>query len=117
MELEIGERTMLILASGMVIVFKLVVILLAYKTIKLGYDLLLKGVKGDFQFSGGVSGYKADLRSASPGLLFVFLGCAIMAIAIIEKFPQEITKTSESTNVTEPPFEKPPIKDSDWNLD
>lgn len=117
MELEIGERVMLIIASSMVIFFKLVVIILAYKTIKLGYDLLLRGVKGDFQFSSEISGYKADLRSASPGLLFVVLGCAIMAIAIVEKFPQEIVKTSEDFDRKVNTLEKPPVKETDRSLE
>ncbi|SNY58601.1 hypothetical protein SAMN06297280_3444 [Arsukibacterium tuosuense] len=117
MELEIGERATLIIASGLVITFKLVVLLLAYKTIKLGYDLLLRGVKGEFQFSSDIGGHKADLRSASPGLLFVLLGCAVMYVSIIEKYPQEVLKTTEQRNVEATNIEKPPLKNSDWSLE
>ena len=88
--IEIGDKLSVIMAGTLVITLKLVVSIIAYKIVKLGYDLLLRGVKGEFQFSGQIAGNKADLKSASPGLLFVLLGCAVMAIAITTKFPQKI---------------------------
>lgn len=111
-----GERVMLVIASSMVVFFKLIVIILGYKTIKLGYDLLLRGVKGEFKFSSEISGYKADLRSASPGLLFVVLGCVIMVIAVIEKFPQEVERSSKDLDKKVNSFEKPRLKQSDRSL-
>ena len=87
---EIGDKLSAILAGCLVITLKLVALIIAYKIIKLGYDLLLRGVKGEFQFSGQVAGNKADLKSASPGLLFLLLGCMVMVIAVTEKFPQKI---------------------------
>jgi len=60
---------------------------MGYKVIKLGYVLLHEGVKGEFVFVGNVHGAKADLRSASPGLLFVLLGTVIIIIAVTTKFP------------------------------
>ena len=88
--IEIGDKLSIIMAGTLVITLKLVVSIIAYKIVKLGYDLLLRGVKGEFQFSGQIASNKADLKSASPGLLFVLLGCAVMAIAITAKFPQKI---------------------------
>jgi hypothetical protein len=112
MELEIGERLTLLVSSGMVVLFKLVTIIIAYKVIKLGYDLLLKGVKGEFEFSTTSGVAKANLKSASPGLLFIILGCILIAITVMEKYPQESTKI-----VYEPSVEKPTLNDGDMEID
>lgn len=117
MELEIGERAMLLVASSMVVLFKLVVIFIAYKIIKLGYDLLLRGVKGEFEFSSNINGVQADIRSASPGLLFILLGCMIIIVAVTEKFPQELETKKEEHILFEGNIEKPYIDESDRSLD
>jgi hypothetical protein len=117
MEIEIGERAMLLMSSAMVVIFKLVVITLGYKVIKLGYDLLLKGVKGEFKFSGSAGGAEANLQSASPGLLFILLGCVVISIAVIEKYPQEATKSEYKYPVSNDGIVLPELKDSDMELD
>lgn len=61
---------------------KIVCFILSYKIIKLGYNLITAGVKGEFKFSSQFLGFKADLISLSPGLLFVLLGVLLMMIAI-----------------------------------
>ncbi len=90
--IDIGERLTLIFSGAITTTFKLVVLVIAYKTIKLGYDLLIKGVKGEFKFSGELQGFKADLRSVSPGLLFVLLGCMVISIAIMTKYERVLNR-------------------------
>src|SRR5262245_55926091 len=66
----------------MIIGMKPVVFVLGSLTIRLGYNLVRSGVQGDFKFSAKLAGAQADLASISPGLLFVFLGVSLIAIAI-----------------------------------
>lgn len=63
-----------------ILIFKLVLIWAGVAVVRMGYELLLRGVSGDFKFQGGFHGVKADLVSASPGLLFAFLGVVLLAI-------------------------------------
>ena len=99
MEVNLGDELTGLLAGSLVIVMKLVVIVVAYKTIKLGYDLLLRGVKGEFKFKSSISGLKADLQSASPGLLFVVVGCIMVVAALVQKFPQEFDTTEKTSSI------------------
>jgi hypothetical protein len=66
----------------MVFSMKIVCLLIGYKTVRLGYQLLVDGVSGKFAFKAELKGIKADLRSVSPGLLFVLLGCSIVMYGI-----------------------------------
>ena len=61
---------------------KIICFILSYKIIKLGYTLISSGVKGEFKFSSNFIGFKADLASVSPGLLFVLLGILLMMVAV-----------------------------------
>ena len=73
----------LYLASfALIILMKIVCFILSYKIIKLGYNLISAGVKGEFKFSSNFIGFKSDLTSLSPGLLFVLLGVILMMVAI-----------------------------------
>jgi hypothetical protein len=67
---------------ALIIMMKIVCFILSYKIIKLGHQLISSGVKGEFKFSSSFIGFKADLVSISPGLLFVLLGVLLMMIAI-----------------------------------
>ena len=69
-------------AATLLIILKIVVFVLGYKTIKLGHSLITAGIKGEFTFKSELPGFKADLRSLSPGLLFVTLGVLLMIFAI-----------------------------------
>ena len=55
---------------------------LGYLIVRIGADLLRQGIKGEFKFSGTLTGAKADLKSASPGLLFLLLGVALIGYAM-----------------------------------
>jgi hypothetical protein len=62
---------------------KLFAITIGYKIVKLGYDALVQGIKGEFDFGGKVvSKIEFKLLSASPGLFFVLFGSAIIIWAI-----------------------------------
>lgn len=65
--------------------FKLATLIVGYLITRMGYDLLVKGVTGGFEFRGDISGVKADLVSASPGLLFLVLGVALMATSVLKE--------------------------------
>lgn len=79
-----NKKDMSYIMVGMLLIatLKIVVFVLGYLTIKLGKELLVLGVKGEFQFSGKLAGTRADLRSASPGLLFLLLGIALIGYGI-----------------------------------
>jgi hypothetical protein len=71
-----------LISFSLVILMKIVCFILSYKIIRLGYSLITAGVKGEFKFSSSFLGFKADLASLSPGLLFVLLGVLLMTVAI-----------------------------------
>ena len=66
----------------LVFLMKLTCFVLGYLVVRLGYELLVAGIRGKFKFKTEVSGFKADLRSVSPGLLFVLLGVLLIGYAI-----------------------------------
>ena len=67
---------------------KITTLILGYNIVKLGYEALLKGVEGKFDFGGKLNG-KTELRLAasSPGLLFLLLGICLMAWAVFVDKP------------------------------
>jgi hypothetical protein len=74
-----------LVSFALIILMKIICFILGYKTIKLGYNLITAGVKGEFKFSSSFAGFKADLVSVSPGLLFVVLGIMLITIAVYTK--------------------------------
>lgn len=82
-----------LLAMLLVILMKVVLFILGYKTIKLGYNLVSAGIKGEFKFKSELFGFKADLVSLSPGLLFVTLGILLMIFGI--KAEKEVQVAAE----------------------
>ena len=81
--LSLNNAEILYLISlSLVIILKIVCFILGYLTIKLGYNLISSGVKGEFKFSANFLGFKSDLASLSPGLLFVLLGVMLIMVAI-----------------------------------
>jgi hypothetical protein len=69
-----------------ILAFKLALIWAGVNVVRMGYELLVRGVSGEFKFKGEFSGSKADLVSASPGLLFALLGVLLLtAGAVIDK--------------------------------
>ena len=64
--------------------FKLATLLVGYLFAKLGYNLFIKGVTGEFKFKTDIKGAKADLVSASPGLFFILMGTIILGIGLFK---------------------------------
>ncbi len=69
------------------VVFKLAVLVIGYLIARLGHDLLIKGVSGEFKFRTEFKGTKADLVSASPGVFFILMATILIAIGVIKDKP------------------------------
>ncbi len=104
----IGTSAGSLALTGIILQFvlKLVCFVLGFLTIRLGYDLIKAGVKGEFTFKGELGGASADLRSVSPGLLFVLLGVVLIGYGMW--VPKETRYTEPSSarrrNVVDPPL-------------
>lgn len=88
-----------------ILVFKLAALIIGYLVVKMGYELLVKGITGEFKFKGSIAGGKADLVSASPGVLFLLLGIVLMGAAIVKDKP-----FSTSTAITPPSSSTPTVE-------
>lgn len=106
--------------------YKIVTLIIGYMFAKLGYNLLLKGITGEFKFSTELRGAKADLVSASPGTFFILVGTIIVGIGIykgmlIDSIPsqqnEEICHHNNkptNENINKPYLPKvPPTKEAD----
>lgn len=101
-----NQETFLI-GLAMLIAMKIVIFILGYLTIRMGYKLISSGVEGKFKFAAKLGGFKADLASVSPGLLFVLLGVMLIGIAVY--VDKSITIEPTSIGVTSaPPTKHPP---------
>jgi len=78
-----------------ILIYKLSVLVVGYLVAKMGYQLLIKGVTGEFKFKSNLQGFKADLVSASPGTFFVLLGVLMMIISITKDNPYNIKTISD----------------------
>jgi hypothetical protein len=75
-----------LISFSLIVGMKIICFILGYLTIRLGHQLIASGAKGEFKFSTRLGGFKTDLASVSPGLLFVLLGVGLIAYAIhVEK--------------------------------
>ncbi len=83
-----------IVTVSSLILFKLAVLFVGYLIAKLGHDLLIKGISGEFKFHAEIKGTKADLISASPGVFFILMATVLMAVGVIKDKPFE-TKVTE----------------------
>ncbi|HHD64921.1 MAG TPA: hypothetical protein ENK96_11320 [Desulfobulbaceae bacterium] len=89
-------ETAYLISFGMVILMKIVCFILGYLTVRLGYELIASGVKGEFKFSAQLGGAKAALAGMSPGLLFVFLGVFLIGYAMYVEKGVELKKMPQS---------------------
>ena len=96
-----------LISLSLVILMKIVCFILSYKIIKLGHNLISAGVKGEFKFSSNFIGFKADLVSLSPGLLFLLLGVMLMGIAVYTNKNVSLQKNNKSTPVVADTSEAP----------
>ena len=95
----ISPENLYLISFSLIILMKIVCFILSYKIIKLGYNLISAGVKGEFKFSSDFIGFKSDLQSLSPGLLFIVLGVLLMMVAIFT----DKAITFQSSKKTAPP--------------
>lgn len=110
------EATYYLMTIVPILLFKLALLWAGVSIVRMGYELLLRGVTGEFKFQGGFSGAKADLVSASPGLLFALLGVVLLAIGALSDKPFSMETTTagntssyDEKSSTPPPFpSKPP---------
>ena len=96
-----------LVAFAMIIGMKIVLFVIGYKVVKLGHDLLAAGVKGEFKFKMNATGFKSDLASASPGLLFVLLGVLLCGYGIACKKPVSIEISPQQEQSAAPRLEPP----------
>ena len=82
-----NEYTLTAIGIACILIIKITCFILGYKTVKLGYQLMKDGIKGEFNFSAGYNGIKGGLVSSSPGLLFLLLGILLIGYAIWVKKP------------------------------
>jgi len=68
-------------------VLKLSCFIIGYFIIRMGYNLIVRGIQGEFKFSSEFKGLKGGLISSSPGLLFVLLGTCLIAFAMFVNKP------------------------------
>ncbi len=85
-----------VVTVGGLISFKLAVLFVGYLIARLGHDLLIKGVTGEFKFHTDIKGTKADLASASPGVFFILMATVLIAIGVIKDKPFETRVTTTS---------------------
>lgn len=78
------------------IIFKLSVLVVGYLIAKLGYELLVKGVTGEFKFKTKFKDSTVDLVSASPGLFFILMATILISIGILKDKPFETKVTTKS---------------------
>jgi hypothetical protein len=69
---------------------KMTALILGFFTIRMGFQLVRQGASGDFKFNLGFGGFKADLASLSPGLLFVLLGVGLIGYSVYVKKPVDL---------------------------
>jgi hypothetical protein len=89
-----------VITVGSLIVFKLAVLLVGYLIAKLGHDLLLRGVSGEFKFRAELKGATADLLSASPGLFFILMATALIIVGVIKDKPFETQVETRTLGTT-----------------
>jgi len=102
-----AQETFLI-GFAMIIVMKIVVFILGFLTIRMGYKLISSGVEGNFKFAATLGGFKTDLASVSPGLLFVLLGVVLIGIAVYVDKSIEVKATRSENTSAVPETSLPP---------
>jgi hypothetical protein len=105
---QIDERQLVLVNLLFLLVLKLTLLVLGYLVVRLGHRLLVAGVTGEFKFRAEMSGARADLASASPGLLFLLLGVLLMGYGLGVSKVIEIDPTSPP-RVAAPPAPIPPV--------
>lgn len=71
-----------------IVAIKITAMVIGYLIVRLGFDALVRGIKGEFDFGGKITSHgELRLLSASPGLFFVLFGSAIIIWALAVEKP------------------------------
>lgn len=71
-----------------IVIIKVTAMIVGYLIVKLGFDALVRGIKGEFDFSGKLASHgELRLLSASPGLFFILFGSLIIIWALTVEKP------------------------------
>lgn len=99
-----------IVALILIICMKVVVFVTGYLIVRLGYNLILSGAKGEFKFKTKLLDFQADLASISPGLLFVLLGTILIGWALFVPKPVDFSFSGKrgGPSLTPPDLTVPP---------
>ena len=91
-----SNETMFIIGLSYLFVMKIVCFVIGFFIVRIGASLLRDGISGQFTFKYEFTGVKGDLASASPGLLFLLLGCLLIgySLALDKVATYEKTETS-----------------------
>lgn len=82
-----------------IVVIKVTAMIIGYLIVRLGFNALVQGIKGEFDFGGKISSHgELRLLSASPGLFFVLFGSAIIIWALAVEKPVWFTESSEKNS-------------------
>lgn len=76
------EQQLVLVNLSLLFLLKLACFTFGFLIVRIGAQLLREGIKGEFKFRSSVAGAKADLVSASPGLLFLLLGVILIGYAM-----------------------------------
>jgi hypothetical protein len=77
-----SDQQLVLINLCLLFLLKVTCFVLGYGIVKIGAELLREGVRGEFKFKTSMGSAKADLVSASPGLLFLVLGVVLIAFAM-----------------------------------
>lgn len=103
-----------IITVSSLMMFKLAILFVGYLIAKLGYNLFIKGVSGEFKFHSEIKGLQADLVSASPGIFFILMATILIAIGVIKDKPfktkvtEQVIQSGTERNVEKKDFELKP---------
>jgi len=79
---------MFLSATAAIFLLKAVALVIGYLVIRLGYQAIIRGVKGEFDFQGRIhSDVEMKLVGSSPGLFFTLLGTIIICWALFVDKP------------------------------
>lgn len=67
-----------------ILLAEITTLVVGYLLVRLGFELIRDGAKGDFQFTGDLRGIKLGLASVSPGTLFALLGAVVIVVTLIQ---------------------------------
>jgi hypothetical protein len=95
-----------------VLAFKGLALVIGYLIARLGYNLLIKGVKGEFKFKGEYNKGTVDLISASPGIFFMLMAAVILGLTMFSdsSFKTEAEK-KERLNIEDTLGPRPKLPD------